>query len=130
MNLFTFFFSECANYKCLFLSDPPENTTISHAEIDVEEGQSPPRVSCTGNAYPPLQYQWVRNGEVKSDGPILHIYEPMKREDDGMYECVSKNKHGNQTAMMRINILCKCQSKFLFFFSKKNFKIISFMPNR
>lgn len=108
-------------------TDPPENTTISHdvlhrhhhdgdsqplsstlPTIDVEEGQSPPRVSCSGNAYPPLQYQWLRNDQVKSDGPILHIYEPLKREDDGIYECISKNKHGNQTAQMRINILCKC----------------------
>lgn len=93
-------------------TDPPENTTISHDIIDVEEGQSPPRVSCSGNAYPPLQYQWIRNDQVKSDGPILHIYEPLKREDDGIYECISKNKHGNQTAQMRINILCKCIIKW------------------
>lgn len=68
---------------------------------------SPPRVSCSGNAYPPLQYQWLRDGDVKSDGPILHIYEAMTRADDGVYECISRNKHGNQSASMTINIQCE-----------------------
>lgn len=88
--------------------DPPENTTVSNSTIDVIEGDSPPRIACTGNAYPPLQYQWFRNATVKSDGPILHIYKPMTRDDAGTYECVSRNKHGTQSATMEINILCKC----------------------
>lgn len=87
--------------------DPPENTTVSNATVDVIEGDSPPRITCTGNAYPPLQYQWLRNGTVKSDGPILHIYKPMTRDDAGIYECISRNKHGTQSASMEINILCR-----------------------
>lgn len=100
MNNFTFWLG-------IFFLDPPENTTISNVTIDVEEGMSPPRISCAGNAYPPLQYQWLRNGDVKSDGPILHIYEAMTRADNGTYECISRNKHGNQSVTMTINILCK-----------------------
>lgn len=71
------------------------------------EGDSPPRIACTGNAYPPLQYQWFRNGTVKSEGPILHIYKPMTRDDAGVYECVSRNKHGTKNASIEINILCR-----------------------
>lgn len=89
--------------------DPPENTTVTNTTVDVNEGDSPRFLSeCTGNAYPPLQYQWHHNGTVKSEGPKLHIYKPMTRDDAGVYECVSRNKHGTQTASMQINILCKC----------------------
>lgn len=95
--------------------DPPENTTISHAIIDVIEGMEPPRISCSGKAYPPLQYEWLRNGTVKGDGPLLQIYTPMDREDAGTYECVSHNKHGSQTATMEINILCRLIVSFALF---------------
>lgn len=83
---------------------------MSNVTIDVEEGMSPPRISCAGNAYPPLQYQWLRNGDIRSEGPILHIYEAMTRADNGTYECISRNKHGNQSVSMTINILCECHA--------------------
>lgn len=92
--------------------DPPENTTVSNTTVDVIEGTSPPRITCNGNAYPPLQYQWFRNGTVKSEGPILHIYKAMTRDDAGTYECVSRNKHGTQKASIEINILCKFEVVF------------------
>lgn len=94
------------------ISDPPENTTVSNSTVDVIEGDSPPRLTCSGNAYPPLQYQWLRNGTVKSDGPILHIYKSMNRDDAGIYECVSRNKHGTQSASIEINILCRFNVSF------------------
>lgn len=31
----------------------------------------------------------------------------MTREDDGDYECISVNKHGNHSAVTRMNVLCK-----------------------
>ncbi|XP_031616824.1 hemicentin-1 isoform X2 [Contarinia nasturtii] len=85
---------------------PPENTTVSNVTVDVIEGNSPPRITCAGNAYPPLQYQWIRNGTV-IDGSLLQIHKPMTREDAGIYECVSRNKHGTQSASIEINILYK-----------------------
>lgn len=94
------------------ISDPPENTTVSNSTVDVIEGDSPPRITCSGNAYPPLQYQWLRNGTVKCDGPILHIYKSMTRDDAGIYECVSRNKHGTQSASIEINILCRFNPSF------------------
>lgn len=75
--------------------------------MEVDEGKIPPRISCLGNGYPKLQYQWLRNGTVKSEGSILQIYKPMTRDDAGTYECVSRNKHGNQIVAMNISILCK-----------------------
>lgn len=96
--------------------DPPENTTISNETVEVEEGKIPPRISCLGNGYPKLQYQWLRNGTVKSEGSILQIYKPMTRDDAGTYECVSRNKHGNQIVAMNISILCKCPISSPFFY--------------
>lgn len=96
------------NYFCK-LVDPPENTTISNSTVEVAEGGMMPRISCAGNAYPPPQYQWFHNGTVKSDGPILHIFKAdgMNRTDGGSYECLSRNKHGTESAYMNISILCK-----------------------
>lgn len=31
----------------------------------------------------------------------------MTREDDGDYECFSFNKHGNHSAVTRMNVLCE-----------------------
>lgn len=92
----------------IFIVDPPENTTVSNATIDVVEGQPPARVTCAGTAYPPLQYHWYRKGQSTpiADTAGLQLYEGMTRADDGDYTCVSTNKHGNQTATMKMNILC------------------------
>lgn len=87
--------------------DPPENTTISNNTIDVEEGMSPPRVACSGDGHPPLKYKWFRETAFLQEGSGLQINKNMTRKDDGVYECLSWNPHGNQTATMRINVLCK-----------------------
>lgn len=94
-------------YFIHFKLDPPENTTISNTTIDVEEGLSPPRVSCSGDGHPPLKYKWYRKSEFLQEGSGLQINKNMTRKDDGVYECLSWNPHGNQTATMRINVLCK-----------------------
>lgn len=75
--------------------------------IEVVEGQTSPRVSCSGNAYPPLQYQWYRNGKQLNDGQIFQKYEKLTRDDGGEYMCIATNKHGNKTAVLNISILCE-----------------------
>lgn len=87
--------------------DPPENTAISNAVVDVEQGSHPPRVSCSAKAYPEPSYEWRRNGQVIAKGNVLYIFRNMSIEDDGLYECVAFNKHGNTSAQMHMNVLCK-----------------------
>lgn len=81
---------------------------MSNKTIDVVEGEPPPRVTCTGTAYPPLQYHWYREGQTSAIGyeAGLQLYTDMTRADAGDYICVSSNKHGNQSAVMKMNILC------------------------
>lgn len=93
------------------LIDPPENTTISNTTIEIVEDNLIPKISCHGNGYPKLQYQWIRNGMVISDGSNLHLYSKMTRKDAGIYECVSRNKHGTQAVQMNVSISCKHWSK-------------------
>lgn len=87
--------------------DPPENTTISNTTIEIVEDIILPKIACHGNGYPKLQYQWLYNGTVISDGSNLHMYNKMTRKDAGTYECVSRNKHGTQIVTMNISVLCK-----------------------
>lgn len=93
--------------KILF-ADPPENTTVSNGTIDVVEGQPPPRVTCSGTAYPPLQYHWYRENNLTpiADTAALQLYTVINRFNATDYTCVSSNKHGNQTATLKMNILC------------------------
>lgn len=102
---FTFINNE---YLPFGFADPPENTTVSNSTIDVIEGQPPSRVTCVGTAYPPLQYHWYREGNPApiADTAGLQLYTGMSRADGGDYTCVSSNKHGNQSAVMKMNILC------------------------
>lgn len=44
-------------------------------------------------------------------GSSLTIYTNITRADDGDYHCVSYNKHGNHSAVTRMNVLCKCIEK-------------------
>lgn len=104
MPKFHYIFKE---YPRLLSSDPPENTTISNSTINVEEGLQPPRVSCSAKAYPEPSYEWRRNGEAIAKGSVLYIYRNMTKADDGPYECVSFNKHGNHSSFTHMNVLCK-----------------------
>lgn len=61
-------FRDSANYSCVSSNNsvgvgvrsatyfgveyPPENTTVSNAEISVEEGHQPQRILCSAKAYP------------------------------------------------------------------------------
>lgn len=91
-----------------FITDPPENTTISNSTIEIVEDSLIPKISCSGNGYPKLRYQWIRNGSVVSEDSNLNLYNKTTRTDAGIYECVSRNKHGTQVVAMNVSISCKC----------------------
>ncbi|XP_037031703.1 hemicentin-2 isoform X5 [Bradysia coprophila] len=86
---------------------PPENTTITNSTINVEEGLQPPRVSCSAKAYPEPYYEWRRKDVTIAKGSVLYIFRNMTKEDDGDYHCISFNKHGNHSAVTRMNVLYK-----------------------
>lgn len=77
----------------------------------------PPRVSCSAKAYPEPSYEWRRNGEAIAKGSVLYIYRNMTKADDGSYECVSFNKHGNHSSFTHMNVLC---TYFQLFYSWEN----------
>lgn len=67
----------------------------------------PPRVSCSAKAYPEPSYEWRRKGVTLAKGNVLYIYRNMTLADDGPYECISFNKHGNHSTTTHMNVLCK-----------------------
>lgn len=89
-------------------TDPPENTTLSTGSVDVELGAQPPRVSCASKAYPEPSYEWRRHGRVIAKGNVLYIFRNMTVDDAGAYDCVAFNKHGNSSAAVHVNVLCRC----------------------
>lgn len=97
------------NEICVDISvlDPPNNTSISTAVVNVEMGFHPPRVSCSAKAYPEPSYEWRRNNQVIVKGNILYIFRNMTIEDNGEYVCVAFNKHGQQSVSLEMNVLCK-----------------------
>lgn len=74
----------------------------------MEVGAHPPRVSCSAKAYPEPSYEWRRHGVVIAKGNVLYIFRNMSVEDAGPYECVAFNKHGNSSAAVHVNVLCRC----------------------
>lgn len=94
-------------------TDPPENTTLSNGSVNVELGAQPPRVSCSSKAYPEPSYEWRRYGRVIAKGNVLYIFRNMTVDDAGAYECVAFNKHGNSSAAVHVNVLCRCFLCFL-----------------
>ncbi|XP_055703740.1 hemicentin-2 isoform X6 [Phlebotomus papatasi] len=114
-------FRDSANYSCVSSNNsvgvgvrsatyfgveyPPENTTVSNAEISVEEGHQPQRILCSAKAYPEPTYEWRRLGQVIAKGNALIVNKAMLRLDSGPYTCISFNRHGNHSAETIMNVL-------------------------
>lgn len=84
---------------------------MSTPELNITEGLSPQRVSCTGSGYPALKYKWVRRTNTGEEIPISHIQvlelgRNLTRDDHGEYICVTTNEHGSANATLQINVLC------------------------
>lgn len=94
-------------------TDPPENTIISNSTINVVEGLQPPRVTCSARANPEATFEWRRKDRLISRHSVLIISHNVTRSDDGPYICDSFNKHGTHTAMMHMNVMCKCTNCML-----------------
>lgn len=78
--------------------------------VNVELGSHPPRVSCSAKAYPEPSYEWRRQNEVIAKGNILYIFRNLTISDNGGYECVAFNKHGQQSVSLHMNVLCKIKN--------------------
>lgn len=86
---------------------PPENTQISNATINVEEGMQPPRVTCSSRANPEATYEWKRLDKVIGRQSVLMVTRNVTREDNGNYFCTASNKHGVHQTSTIMNVQCK-----------------------
>lgn len=98
---------------------------------EVEEGKTPPRISCNAFAHPgnliafkvginlittralffnsAPKYHWKRldSHEVLSSVQALTFTKGLNRTDKGVYVCIAENKHGSSVANIIMNILCE-----------------------
>lgn len=52
-------------------------------------------------------YLWIRNDEIIAKGNNLLINKPLQHTDAGVYTCIARNKHGNTSVNVNINVLCE-----------------------
>lgn len=91
------------------ISDPPENLTVSNQVVNVIEGNVPEKVVCSAKAYPEASYQWRREGDsdLVMKGNALILNYPVQRRNGGNYACEAYNRHGNNSVITYINVLCE-----------------------
>lgn len=89
--------------------DPPEEVKVWPEIVKVPELKRPDPVKCFGKGHPTLNYEWRKNltTEVLSPTEDLNL-PPLKRDESGRYICIASNKHGNKTAEVFFDVLCKC----------------------
>lgn len=74
----------------LVLKDGPMEVTISpHSEI-YEPGN---KLTCSSNGFPPSSYEWqyLVNGSVVAEGPVLLITDDMVDNKINLFECTATN---------------------------------------
>ena len=88
---------------------------ITSRSIDLSSRDS---IRCEATAEPKARYVWLKDGvkitpEMErfsvvedGDGSRLEINEAAK-EDDGMYQCIAINEHGNLFSSAKITVVCK-----------------------
>ncbi|CAO1401818.1 unnamed protein product [Diamesa tonsa] len=86
---------------------PPENVTVSHPEVFVNEGSIPARVLCSAKGLPEPNFHWNRfeTNELVANGNALTVNKGLYRSDKGIYSCVAENKHGRSSVDILMNIL-------------------------
>lgn len=92
-----------------FLSDPPENLTISKKLINVLVDTIPETVTCDAKAHPRPNFSWFREGstDVISDGRVFDLKVPVPKRSNGTYYCKAYNRHGSRYISMVMNVQCK-----------------------
>lgn len=95
-------------------SGHPELTRIRPAgNITILEDGSL-TLTCSASCRPGCNYKWVKDGRDVAFGDTL-IISPVRRRDEGVYECVSDNgipPSGSKTVAIRVN--CEFCSLFCF----------------
>ena len=91
----------------LFISDPPENITLSAYKLTIKEGEKSAPVVCTADGHPLLVYMWTYEGEHVSDTNELRLDYPASRERSGDYLCTASNIHGEATATVSLDVQCE-----------------------
>ena len=91
-------------------------------KLDAIEGQNI-SVTCKASGKPPAEIVWLKDGSPLRNQPPSFItgrradnaYEsvseltlaPVRRTDNGRYECQALNAYGSDKEDMRLNLLCK-----------------------
>ncbi|XP_049272255.1 hemicentin-2 isoform X1 [Rhipicephalus sanguineus] len=84
---------------------PPEKLQVSVVQLDLSEGEVPPReVSCSASAHPTAEYQWRLGALTVSRGPTLLFNATASREMAGNYTCVVSNRHGRAMAATLVTV--------------------------
>lgn len=98
-----------------FFTDGPKHTFVSVTGETVE-GQ-PVTLSCHSDANPAASYTWYQYGNKVFEGQTYH-FPNIHKDDEGLYQCKSKNQHGSGSSYKDLNVQCKflsalkCVSKY------------------
>lgn len=93
----------------IYVTDPPENITVSNKKVSVIENHIPQRVICSAKAHPEVSYSWHRDTptpETISKGNALMLG-AVTRTAAGNYVCKAFNRHGSTTAKTYLNVMCE-----------------------
>ena len=103
--------------KCIFyiFSDPPENISVTPKVVQVIENEMPDKLECKGWGYPEPTYQWHHKDELVSTSSVLNLG-PIDRFRAGNYSCTAQNRHGKLITSAKLDVLCKLNFSFFFFF--------------
>ena len=104
---------------------------LFHTELPLitihSEGKSPIEgenitLSCNATGNPEPSISWVKDGSPINSNSRISFSQVNKRltitsisrTDSGEYQCVVRNRFGNDTSNSKVNVLCKCRTLFYF----------------
>lgn len=72
-------------------------------------------ITCIASSKASITYEWYKDGEklpgkgmylsnIEQLSPGMLEVQKAQREDEGMYTCVVKNKHGSETRYFKLNV--------------------------
>ena len=104
---------------------------LFHTELPLitihPEGKTPMEgenitLSCNATGNPEPSISWIKDGfpinsnfriTFSQDNKRLRITN-ISRTDSGEYQCMARNRVGNDTSNSKVNVLCKCHTLFYF----------------
>ena len=103
----------------LFHTELPLITTRPEGKTPIEGEKITLSCNATGNPEPSIS--WVKDGSpinsksrigLSKDNKRLTITN-ISRTDSGEYQCVARNRVGNDTSNSRVDVLCECRTLFI-----------------